>query len=266
VVFSPGRAHANSRQRSHAGGAATNDGLTDEAAEEEGATDGGGGESADADEGGLAGEEAATEGDGADDTDVGDADAEAGDGDAEGDETELTEEEIEAINSFVFNLESLAGVLAALGAAQLPSTEELPIVVTNSLSECPTVTLDEGLLIIDYGDGCEPVLYPGSTFSGTVTGEVLIPWAEGMSTDLTGDTYGFTLNDVHSDPVGNVNFLPDAGTATLILGTEGPGALTIEITFTEDTPTDGTVLVSLNGSPAVVLSLEDVELEDIETE
>lgn len=253
MVFFPGRAHANSRQRSHAGGAATNDGLTDETAEEEAATDGGGGESADADEGGLAGEEAATEGDGADDTDA-------------GDETELTEEEIEAINSFVFNLESLAGVLAALGAAQLPSTEELPVMVTNPLSECPTVTLDEGLLIIDYGDGCEPVLYPGLTFSGTVTGEVLIPWAEGMSTDLTGDTYGFALDHVHSDPVGNVNFLPDAGTATLILGTEGPGALTIEITFTEGTPTDGTVLVSLNGSPAVVLSLEDVELEDIETE
>lgn len=75
---------------------------------------------------------------------------------------------------------------------------------------------------------------------------------------MTGDTYGFTLDDVDSDPVGNVNFLPDAGTATLILGTEGPGALTIEITFTEDTPTDGNVLVSVNGSSPVVLSLEDV--------
>ena len=47
----------------------------------------------------------------------------------------------------------------------------------------------------------------------------------------------------------------------MVLGTVGAGALTVEITFTEDTPTDGTVLVSVNGSPPVTLSLEDIEVE-----
>ena len=132
-----------------------------------------------------------------------------------------------------------------------------------------SVAQEGNLLILE---GTVDLAFTSEDDSGTITGEmrveinlvtgdVLIPWAEGESTDASGDTYGFSLEDVHSDPVGNVNFLPDAGTATLVLGTEGPGALTMEITFTEDTPTDGTVLVSVNGSPPVELSLEDVEVE-----
>ncbi len=127
---------------------------------------------------------------------------------------------------------------------------------------------EEGDLVIVEADVNVTITSGNQTFTYTgvitvevnmVTGEVFIPTADLEATDESGDTYAIILTDVHSDPVNNVNFLPDSGTATIVMGTEGPGALTMEITFTENTPTDGTVLVSINGSPPITMSLEDVD-------
>ncbi|HUU85309.1 MAG TPA: hypothetical protein VM243_17555 [Phycisphaerae bacterium] len=255
--------------------------------------------------------------------------------DPDDDQTALTDEEADAVNAAVLTVGNLAGLFAALGAGGLPATDGAAVVL-NPLTGCPTITptVTEGAMsfTIDYGDGCSPVLDPGSTYSGSIsgevnvatrtitltlddfvmdgvtvdgsveasvsqegnllilestvdvvftegeesaactgdvtvelnpiTGELFIPTADLSSVDQTGDEYAIVLTDVHIDLI---EVLPDAGTATVVLGTIGPGALTVEITFTEGTPTDGTVLVSVNGSPPITLSLEDIEdIEDIQ--
>jgi hypothetical protein len=244
-------------------------------------------------------------------------------------EPELTDEEAEAAETAADATQNLAGLFTALAAGGLPSTDEGPIVITpNPFSQCPTLTLDQGALTVDYGDGCNPAIDPGSTYAGSFTvevnvedgtlavtfndlaidgetingtavvtasqegmvitletdinvtfstdgyavtyigdvtaeinldtGEMVISQADLEAIDDTGDTYGIILDDVH---IVLVEILPYSGTATIILGTEDEFPLTVVVRFTEDTPTDGTVYVSVNGSPEVRMSLEDVEVE-----
>lgn len=244
-------------------------------------------------------------------------------------EPELTDEEAEAAETAADATQNLAGLFTALAAGALPSTDEGPIVITpNPFSQCPTLTLDQGALTVDYGDGCSPVIDPGSTYAGSFTveinveegtlavtfndllidgetingtavvsvsqegmvitfetdisvtfstdeyevtyigdvtaeidldtGEMVISEADLEAIDDTGDTYGIILDDVH---IVLVEVLPYSGTATIILGTEDEFPLTVVVRFTEATPTDGTVYVSVNGGPEVRMSLEDVEVE-----
>jgi len=259
---------------------------------------------------------------GVDDADSGNDGAEDGDAGSDG----LSEDEEEAVEDALDAIESLSALLAALADAGLPSTGDGPVVVTpNPESGCPTITVDDSTLTLDYGDGCNPVLYPETTVSGSATGQInaaersltltfddLVIDGESVSGTLTtsvaqaddtatfeatvdltfsdgetsftvagyatvqvdlttgemfipsaeltvsddGDTYEVTLTDVHIDPAEG---LPDSGTATVAYDNEGPGTTTLEITFTDATPTEGSVLVSVNGSPAIELSLSDLE-------
>lgn len=310
---------------------------------------GGGGGSGDAVEdgaGGAAGGEGDADGtDGAggadpeDGGDTGGTDADEPDGErptdeevAEDDEG-LTEEELATVDGTVSTIETLSSVFGALGAADLPDPADGPVTINPApLSECPTVTVEEGgLVVFDFGEGCSPVLYPDSTFSGSVTvevnpaaatvnltfdtltidgdtidgtieasigldgeavaldgsmdltfstggadytltgdmtvnidlvtGEVLVSTADLTLTDPAGQSYAVTLTNVHADPLGNVNFLPDSGTATVVIDTDGPGEVKLEITFSEATPTEGAVTVSINDGPAVEVTLADLLTE-----
>ncbi len=241
-------------------------------------------------------------------------------------EPTLTEEEAEAVDAAVAVVSDLADLFASLGAGDLPEIGDGSATLPDQLPECPTLSLEGTQLAIDYGDGCSPTLYPDSTVSGSiageinlagrtitftlndfsideqtidgtveasvsqqgdllilettvnvtfsdaeqtvtytgdvtaeldlVTGELFIPSADVAATDQAGDTYAVEVDDVHIDLV---EVLPDSGTVTVILGTQGPGALTVAVTFTEQTPTNGTVLVSVNGSPPITLSLDDLD-------
>lgn len=97
------------------------------------------------------------------------------------------------------------------------------------------------------------------TIAGTATvgfgvnGAVLLPAGNLALTEPGGATYAVTLANVVIDPAGNGNFVPESGTATIAIPNEGLGPATINVglTFTAQTPLTGTVLLSVNGSPAI---------------
>jgi len=308
-----------------AGGSGGSEGVGDSAAADNGdATDTDGPDTSDSDapdnETGFD-DGASTDG-GVDDADSGDDGGEDSEADSDG----LSEDEEDAVDDTLDAIEALSDLLAALADAGLPATGDGPVVVTpNPESDCPTVTIDDSTLTLDYGDGCNPVLYPETTVSGSATGQInaaersltltfddLVIDGESVSGTLTtsvaqaddtatfeatvdltfsdgetsfavagdatvqvdlttgdtfipsaeltvsddGDTYEVTLTDVHIDPAEG---LPDSGSATVAYDNEGPGTTTLEITFTDATPTEGSVLVSVNGSPTIELSLSDLE-------
>jgi hypothetical protein len=324
-------------QTSSAGGGGSGSSGTDTTNGDEVTPNGGesaGDDDEDAQGGGDDINDAEAEGEGTEVNDEGDGNDSVDDGEDADNTTEdeeeptLTEEEEEAVESTMTAIGDLTVLFAALGAAELPSLDERPIVI-NPFTGCPTLSSDEPMTFtIDYGDGCTPALYPdstlagsisgqinaddstvtltfndftvdGETISGTVvasisqdeetvaleadidvtftgdghsvtytgdatveidpaTGEMFIPYANLAATDDTGDTYAIILEDVHIDLI---EVLPDSGTATVVLGTEGPGALTVVITFTQNTPVNGEVLVSVNGSQPVSVSLDEIDLD-----
>ena len=263
------------------------------------------------DDGAAAGDDGGTD----DGADAGEEDGEETevDNDNTGDEEEpvLTDQQEEAVEDTVAVIQDLASVFAVLIYAATGAADAGPI----GGSDCPAFSLDDGEIILDYGDGCSPSLYPESTFSGAVSGSVdrgagtvsvtfedfMIDGeavdgtvtfgysrADGMSTleaqvdlvfsdeggdigvtgeatvvidETTGEitiTYAdlvisdsdqsdtVVLEDVHSDFASNGNFLPDAGTAS-IHWDEPPPPVTMTITFTDQTPVDGSVLITVNG-------------------
>lgn len=319
-------------QSSSSGGGSSGAGTTDQADDDATAGDGeGAGNDNDNGTAEGGGDDDDTTGGGAENDNTGDNDNvadEPANENADGDEqADLTDEEEEAVESTVTTIGDLAALFAALGAAQLPDLEG-PIVI-NPFTGCPTLTVEGAMAFtIDYGDGCTPVLYPESTFAGSIsavidqeeqivtltfndfvvdgetvngtvvagvsqegdtltldtqidvtfvadtytmtytgdvtvevnlaTGEIFIPYGDLTATDQTGDTYAIVLENVHIDMA---EVLPDSGTATVVLGTEGPGAITMVITFTDNTPVNGEVLVSVNGSPPVAISLDEIDLD-----
>ncbi len=131
--------------------------------------------------------------------------------------------------------------------------------VVTASQEGMVITLETDINVTFSTDGYA-VTYIGDVTAeiNLDTGEMVISQADLEAIDDTGDTYGIILDDVH---IVLVEILPYSGTATIILGTEDEFPLTVVVRFTEDTPTDGTVYVSVNGSPEVRMSLEDVEVE-----
>ncbi len=86
------------------------------------------------------------------------------------------------------------------------------------------------------------------------TGESMITTADVTITDEGGVTTTLEAGQVHFDSSG----APDAGTLTLQLGAGGPHPVSVAITFTEDTPIDGSVRISVNGSPPVSMRLDEL--------
>ena len=65
------------------------------------------------------------------------------------------------------------------------------------------------------------------------------------------DAYAVDVEGIIIDPIGNGNFIPEAGTVTFDLPAAGPDddAITIVIEFDANSPVDGTVSVTVNGGP-----------------
>ncbi len=106
-----------------------------------------------------------------------------------------------------------------------------------SLSSGGSVTLDSVQWALDTTTGVV-------TMSGTGIGE-----------EADGDVYALKLDEIVIDGQGNGNFIPESGVATVTLPNEdlifGPGSTILEMTFRSQTPTDGIVLVSVNGAAAI---------------
>jgi len=270
----------------------------------------------------------------ADENDNSDADPgdDGGDNDNDNSDAEdivLTDDQQESVETTVATVQDLASVMAVLLYAAAGEGVDDGI----GGSDCPVFSLDNGQLVLDYGEGCTPALYPESTFSGSVSGELNVSERtatltfddfaidgdsvdgtvtlsytrdNGISTieaevdlafddgrsevtttgeltvvidESTGEitiTYGdlviadqsgsdaVILENVHSDVASNGNFLPDAGTAT-ITWEEPPPPVTMVITFTDQTPVTGTVLISVNDSPTISYTVGDLieELEEL---
>ncbi len=116
-------------------------------------------------------------------------------------------------------------------------------------------TLDAVLDLLFDVDGETLAVAGGLSLSMDAnTGESVITEADVTITDESGVTTTLEAGQVHFDPSG----APDEGTVTLQLGAGGPHPVSVAITFTEDTPIDGSVLVSVNGSPPVSIRLDEL--------
>lgn len=117
------------------------------------------------------------------------------------------------------------------------------------------LTLDAVLdLLFDVDGGTFAVAGGVSLSTDANTGESMITTADVTITDGTGVTTTLEAGQIHFDPSG----APYAGTVTLQLGAGGPHPVSVAITFTEDTPIDGSVLVSVNGSSPVSIPLDEL--------
>ncbi len=116
-------------------------------------------------------------------------------------------------------------------------------------------TLDAVLDLLFDVDGETLAVAGGVSLSVDAnTGESVITEADVTITDESGVTTTLAAGQVHFDASG----APDEGTVTLQLGAGGPHPVSVAITFTEDTPIDGSVLVSVNGSPPVSIRLDEL--------
>jgi len=97
---------------------------------------------------------------------------------------------------------------------------------------------------------------------GAMAGNVTVELSDDGITIPTGsltlddgtDTFTVTLDDVVIQPQGDGNLIPNDGTATF--GVPGDsGTVTLVITFTADSPTDGVVEVSAGGAGAIEYTL-----------
>lgn len=113
---------------------------------------------------------------------------------------------------------------------------------------------------ITTGDGGSVV---GSiTFAFTIeTGVVIITDATlEVKAGGSSDTYEVTATNLVIDPSGNGNFIPESGTVAFEVPNTAPGGGTIAIvvTFTSQSPVDGTVQVKVGPAPAVPYQIPGV--------
>jgi len=110
-----------------------------------------------------------------------------------------------------------------------------------------------------------------TTASGSVSGSVDMRFGLLLNTiTINSATLTLTDNDATSrtitvdslviKPVSNGNFIPESGTMTFEVPNSGPGpeTLTVVVTFTNRSPVDGTVSVSVGGAAAVSYQIPGV--------
>ena len=120
------------------------------------------------------------------------------------------------------------------------------------------------------GDSFETVILLEVSGAGTIDGTLTVNYDAATSIitiiegDLTlaeenGDTVELTAEGLVYDPVGNGNFISGSGTLTLTVPNDDPppATLTIEVTFDEESPQDGTVDLRVGDAPTVEYELED---------
>ena len=72
-------------------------------------------------------------------------------------------------------------------------------------------------------------------------------------------TYQVTLASVVIDPTGNGNFVPESGSASVTVPNEsGAGTVTLTITFSSQTPVNGTVQVTVGSGRAITYQIPGV--------
>ena len=106
-------------------------------------------------------------------------------------------------------------------------------------------------LLLDTSDGEVLTLEQLTWVLDTATGMLTIS-GTGSAEDADGNVYQIDLADVVADGQSNGNFIPEDGTAALTPPNDeavfGPDSTAIVVTFTTQSPVDGTVLVSVNGA------------------
>lgn len=240
---------------------------------------------------------------------------------------ELTTEEAEAVESAARQTETSGATSSATSYAR--QTEQTNARITiQQFSDCPTfetgidVDSQQATVVLDFGGGCAPVMYPDVTVSGSIGGTVTfgpfsinltldsfsvggdtidgeielafvkedgsigftgdmdlssssggsvtlesVQWAldtttgvvtmsgTGIGEEADGDVYQIELDEIVIDGQGNGNFIPESGAVTVTLPNEdlifGPDSTVLEMTFRSQTPTDGIMLVSVNGAAAI---------------
>ena len=91
-------------------------------------------------------------------------------------------------------------------------------------------------------------------------GTLVIPEAELAFNAAGGDSYAATIDGVEMDPVDHGSFIPQAGTLTFDIPNDGlgPDTVTMVVTFTAQSPVDGTVDVSVAGSAGIEYQIPGV--------
>ncbi len=118
-----------------------------------------------------------------------------------------------------------------------------------------TATLEKTDAAVSLTGTCDITTAQVGSATGTITVQIT---TAGLITITTGDvtlststaTYAVALANVVLDPINNGNFWPESGTATFEVPNDGPGpdTLTVVVTFSSQTPVDGTVQVTVEGA------------------
>ena len=102
---------------------------------------------------------------------------------------------------------------------------------------------------LTFGDGSSVVGDVDASLN-VDTGLITVTSASLTVDDGQAAAFMIVFADVAMDFAGNGNLVPESGTATFEIPNDGPGpdTLTIVVEFTVQTPVDGTVMVSVEGS------------------
>ncbi len=118
-----------------------------------------------------------------------------------------------------------------------------------------TATLEKTDAAVTFTGTCDITTAQVGSTEGSITVAIttagLITITSADATLSTGTaTYDVALANVVLDPLNNGNFWPESGTATFEVPNDGPGpdTLTVVVTFSEQTPVDGTVQVTVAGA------------------
>jgi len=128
--------------------------------------------------------------------------------------------------------------------------------ITGTASHDITVTSGSATVNFDSIISFENDL--GETLAGTTswnvnftTGLITIETIDGEGEDVSGDAFTLDAQTLVIDVPGNGNFVPESGTATIVVTDVGlfgqTTQSTIVVTFSEQTPVDGTVTVTGDG-------------------
>lgn len=164
---------------------------------------------------------------------------------------ELTTEEAEAVESAARQTETSGTTSSATSYAR--QTEETNARITiQQFSDCPTfetgidIDSQQATVLIDFGEGCTPVLYPDVTVSGSIGGTVTIgPFSINLTLDsfaVGGDTIDGEIELAFVKEDGSVGFTGD-----MDLSLSSGGSVTLEsVQWSLDTTT-GVVTMSGTG-------------------
>ncbi len=116
-----------------------------------------------------------------------------------------------------------------------------------------TAALDIETTGIGTAEGTITVMFTVTGEDGAASVVIDVPDGTLTLTNVDDDAYDVEVQAIVMAPTANGNFLPEDGTLTFDIPNDGPGpdTITVVIAFTEHSPEDGEVLVSVGGADAV---------------